>query len=312
NASCFSAVRPVCGWNQWQKWLAPLPSAHSLIACATSLAMAGSRRVPRRIVSCRDLNTGLGSFSFIALTSNVLLPNTSTTFAPLDSSGTCRMLRDMAVPTAHSRPETSDMTHLLLEFAAIIGTGRPANLPIFLSDFHHFPTVSAAGHDAVFDRDLVLDLDRSPRRAHRLHAELVVAQDGLPGGGQGVAGELDVDGKREGPCHSVQRDLPHQLEVVGAAARLPAAHLLRLEGHRREACGVEHLRTSHRLLDLRRIAGGLAFRPDLERARLEGQRHPRCGQVAGVRRHLPRYRGGHDLVRVPGEAEGARLADVDA
>ncbi len=82
-ASCFSAVRPVCGWNQWQKWLAPLPSAHSLMACATSLAMAGSRRVPRRIVSWRDLKTGLGSFSFIALTSNVLLP-------------TKRMLRDVA------------------------------------------------------------------------------------------------------------------------------------------------------------------------------------------------------------------------
>jgi hypothetical protein len=42
------------------------------------------------------LKTGLGSFSFMALTSNVLLPNTSTTFAPLASSGTKRMLRDVA------------------------------------------------------------------------------------------------------------------------------------------------------------------------------------------------------------------------
>src|SRR5262245_41016191 len=29
-ASCFSAVSPVWGWNQWQKWVAPLASAHSL------------------------------------------------------------------------------------------------------------------------------------------------------------------------------------------------------------------------------------------------------------------------------------------
>jgi hypothetical protein len=121
-ASCFSAVSPVCGWNQWQKWLAPLPRPHSLIACATSCAMAGSRWVPRRIVSWRDLNTGLGSFSFIAVMSKVLLPNTSTTLEPLDSSGSDRMLRDMTSPTAHSRPVTSDMTHLLLEFAGIIGT----------------------------------------------------------------------------------------------------------------------------------------------------------------------------------------------
>ena len=109
-ASCFSAVSPVCGWNQWQKCVAPLPSAHSLTACATSLAMAGSSLLPRRIVSWRDLKTGLGSFSFIALTSNVLLPNISTTFDPPASSGSERMVRDMTSPIAQSRPVTSDMT----------------------------------------------------------------------------------------------------------------------------------------------------------------------------------------------------------
>ena len=53
-ASCFSAVRPVWGWNQWQKWVAPLASAHSFTAWATSFAMEWSSLVPRRIVSCRD------------------------------------------------------------------------------------------------------------------------------------------------------------------------------------------------------------------------------------------------------------------
>src|SRR6266542_541409 len=169
--------------------------------------MAGSSRLPRRIVSWRDLNTGLGSFSFIAVMSNVLLPNTSTTLEPLDSSGSDRMLRDMTSPTAHSRPVTSDMTHLLLEFAGIIGTGRAANLPIFLSDFGGFPTLSAAGDDAEVDGDLVLHLDRAPGRAHRLHAELVVSQHGLSRRGQGVARDLDVHGKRDRPRHSVEREL---------------------------------------------------------------------------------------------------------
>jgi len=108
-ASCFSAVSPVCGWNQWQKCVAPLPSAHSLTACATSLAMAGSSRDPRRMVSCSERNTGLGSFSFMASTSKVLLPKTSTTFEPPASSGSDRMLRDMTSLVAQSRPLTSDM-----------------------------------------------------------------------------------------------------------------------------------------------------------------------------------------------------------
>jgi hypothetical protein len=51
NESCFSAVRPVCGWNQWQKWVAPFSRAHSLTAWATSFAIEASSLVPRRIVS---------------------------------------------------------------------------------------------------------------------------------------------------------------------------------------------------------------------------------------------------------------------
>ncbi len=31
-ASCFSAVSPVWGWNQWQKWVAPFSRDHSFTA----------------------------------------------------------------------------------------------------------------------------------------------------------------------------------------------------------------------------------------------------------------------------------------
>ena len=107
-------------------------------------------------------------------------------------------------------------------------------------------------------------------------------------------------------------DLPRQLEVVGAPARVTAAHSLRLEGDRREARGVEHLRPAHRLLDLRRIPGGLAFGQDLERAppRRSGPPSRRRGRPDPP---SPRPRAPGPPPRgVPGEAEGARLADVDA
>ena len=44
--SCFSLVMPVRGWNQCVKWVAPISSAHSFIACATSLAMSRSSGSP--------------------------------------------------------------------------------------------------------------------------------------------------------------------------------------------------------------------------------------------------------------------------
>ena len=49
-ASCFSAVPPVRGWNQWVKWVAPRDMAHSFMAWATSPAMAGSSGAPRVMV----------------------------------------------------------------------------------------------------------------------------------------------------------------------------------------------------------------------------------------------------------------------
>ena len=47
--SCFSAVALVMGWNQWVKWAAPFPTAHSFMSFATSR----SRCVPYDIVFFR-------------------------------------------------------------------------------------------------------------------------------------------------------------------------------------------------------------------------------------------------------------------
>ena len=50
-ASCFSAVSPVCGWNQWQKWVTPREIAHSFTAFATAGAISRSSFFPSRIAS---------------------------------------------------------------------------------------------------------------------------------------------------------------------------------------------------------------------------------------------------------------------
>ena len=44
--SCFSAVIPVRGWNQWVKWVAPFSTAQSFIASATALATDRSSLAP--------------------------------------------------------------------------------------------------------------------------------------------------------------------------------------------------------------------------------------------------------------------------
>ena len=44
--SCFSAVVPVSGWNQWVKCVAPLEMAHSFIAQAVASATMGSSSSP--------------------------------------------------------------------------------------------------------------------------------------------------------------------------------------------------------------------------------------------------------------------------
>ncbi len=50
NESCFSAVRPVIGWNQCVKCVAPCSMAQSFIAFATVSAMRGSSSAPLSIV----------------------------------------------------------------------------------------------------------------------------------------------------------------------------------------------------------------------------------------------------------------------
>ena len=53
--SCFSAVRPVSGWNQWVKWVAPFSIAQSFIVAATTSATLESSGSPRSIVRSRLL-----------------------------------------------------------------------------------------------------------------------------------------------------------------------------------------------------------------------------------------------------------------
>ena len=53
--SCFSAVTPVMGWNQWVKWVAPFSMAQSFMALATTVATLGSRCLPCLMVRCSAL-----------------------------------------------------------------------------------------------------------------------------------------------------------------------------------------------------------------------------------------------------------------
>jgi hypothetical protein len=76
-ASCFSAVSPVCGWNQCVKCVAPRSSAHSRIACATRGATSRSSFFPWRTAANSLLNTSAGSFSRICRTPKVLTPKYS-------------------------------------------------------------------------------------------------------------------------------------------------------------------------------------------------------------------------------------------
>jgi hypothetical protein len=68
---------------------------------------------------------GLGSFFFMAATSNVLQPNRSRTLIPAAMSGNERIPRDATSPMAQSRPESSDIVHNLQLEDSIIGR-RPA------------------------------------------------------------------------------------------------------------------------------------------------------------------------------------------
>ena len=72
--SCFSAVEPVRGWNQWVKWVAPRSMAQSFIVAATTSATFGSSGSPRSMVRTRLLNTSLGRRCWITRRLNTSAP----------------------------------------------------------------------------------------------------------------------------------------------------------------------------------------------------------------------------------------------
>ena len=71
--SCFSAVRPVMGWNQCVKWVAPFSIAHSFMTAATVLATSSSRCVPFLLVLRTALYISLGRRSRMTLSLNTML-----------------------------------------------------------------------------------------------------------------------------------------------------------------------------------------------------------------------------------------------
>ena len=72
--SCFSAVTPVRGWNQWVKWVAPCSTAQSRMAAATALATWVSSAAPSSMVFFRESYTLEGSLARITRSSNTRLP----------------------------------------------------------------------------------------------------------------------------------------------------------------------------------------------------------------------------------------------
>ena len=59
-ASCFSAVTPVSGWNQWVKWVAPFSTAQSFMAAATALASCGIAYVLKYIQAATQAGIEMG------------------------------------------------------------------------------------------------------------------------------------------------------------------------------------------------------------------------------------------------------------
>jgi len=125
------------------------------------VADGGSRRDPRRMVSCRDLNTGWAA-------------------SPHPSRRTCccrtprrpwsarqlrhkRMFRDVGLTDRPEPPRDLRHAHLLLEFARIIGPPRAAGLPIFCRTLPDSYIIGRGADRCGVNRDLVLHLDRPAR-----------------------------------------------------------------------------------------------------------------------------------------------------
>ena len=77
--SCFSAVMPVMGWNQWVKWVAPFSMAQSFMALATTVAALLSRRLPSFMERWTCRNTSLGKRARMTESLKTMLPKLSVT-----------------------------------------------------------------------------------------------------------------------------------------------------------------------------------------------------------------------------------------
>ena len=77
--SCFSAVMPVMGWNQWVKCVAPFSMAQSFMALATTTAALLSRRFPSWMERCTCRNTSFGKRARMTESLNTMEPKDSVT-----------------------------------------------------------------------------------------------------------------------------------------------------------------------------------------------------------------------------------------
>ena len=78
--SCFSAVVPVRGWNQWVLWVAPFSTAQSFISLATMSAVVILIWPPWAITSITSAKTFLGSRSRMTDSLKTLEPKISVIF----------------------------------------------------------------------------------------------------------------------------------------------------------------------------------------------------------------------------------------
>ena len=78
--SCFSAVKPVMGWNQWVKCVAPFSVAHSFMASAMAFATGSSRGFPPAMQDFQAQKTWGSSRFFMVDSLNTSLPKISGTW----------------------------------------------------------------------------------------------------------------------------------------------------------------------------------------------------------------------------------------
>ena len=79
--SCFSAVTPVSGWNQWVKCVAPCSKAQTFMPSAMSFATSSGSGVPVLRQFFHAWNAEPDTYCCIAASLNTLLPNNSGIFS---------------------------------------------------------------------------------------------------------------------------------------------------------------------------------------------------------------------------------------